>query len=100
MDQAERRSAKRYRFRFSLKVNWSERESLAETAVVSSRAVYFFFREALPVGAPLHFVLTLPELTASKRVQINCDGRVLRADVLPDRIGIAASIDHYEFERP
>jgi hypothetical protein len=100
MDQEERRSAKRYRFEFPLKVNWSERESMTETAEVSSRAVYFFLGEALPVGTPIRFVLTLfPDLNESKPVKLKCEGHVLRIDALPGRIGIAASIDHYEFER-
>ena len=100
MDYEDRRSARRYRFKFPLRVSWSGRESLTETAVVSSRAVYFFFAETLPVGTPLQFVLTLfPELSESKPVQLTCGGHVLRADALPGRIGIAASIDHYEFER-
>ena len=100
MDHQERRSAKRYRFNFPLKVSWSDRQTLTKTAEVSSRAVYFFFAETLPVGTPLQFVLTLfPEVTESKPVQLTCGGHVLRADALPGRIGIAASIDHYEFER-
>ena len=49
---------------------------------------------------PLHFVLTFPELAESKPVHLKCEGHVLRTDALAGRIGIAASIDHYEFERP
>lgn len=101
MDYEERRSVKRYHFKFPLKVSWAGREWLTETGEVSSRAVYFFVREALPLGAPLRFALTLfPELAESKPVHLNCSGRVLRIDLLGGgRMGIAASIDHYEFER-
>jgi hypothetical protein len=101
MDYEERRSAKRYRFKFPLNVSWPGGESLADTTEVSSRAVYFFMRKGFPVGTPLRFVLTLfPELSESKPVHLKCEGRVLRTDFLAEgRIGIAASIDQYEFER-
>jgi len=100
MDQEERRGAKRYRFKFPLKVSWSKREFLTETTEVSSRAVYFFLRETLPVGTLLRFVLTLyPELNESKPIQLKCEGHVLRADVFAGRTGIAASIDHYDVVR-
>ena len=102
MDYEERRSAKRYRFRFPLKVIWcGTRESLTQTAEVSSRGVYFFLPESLPVGTPIEFVLTLyPEATESKPVRLKCRGHVLRiVPVAEDQIGIAASIDKYEFDR-
>lgn len=100
MDSEERRSAKRYPFKFPLRVNWSERESLTETVEVSSRTVYFFLRETPPVGTPVRFVLTLyPELNESKPIRLKCQGHVLRTDVLAGRTGVAASIDHYDFER-
>jgi len=102
MDHEERRSAKRYRFRFPLKVTWSgTRESLTQTVEVSSRGVYFFLSESLQAGTPIEFVLTLyPEFTESKPVRLKCHGRVLRmVPVAEDQIGIAASIDQYEFDR-
>lgn len=103
MDQEERRSAKRYRFRFPLKITWDgTRESMTQTVEVSSRGIYIFLSESLPVGTPIEFVLTLyPELTESEPVRLKCQGRVQR--VVPmseEHFGIAASIGHYEFERP
>jgi hypothetical protein len=103
MDPEERRGAKRYRFRFPRKVTWcGTRESLTHTVEVSSRGVYFVLSESLPLGTPLEFVLTLyPDQTESKPVRLKCRGRVLRiVAVAGDHIGIAASIDDYEFERP
>ena len=103
MDYEERRSSKRYHFRFPLKVHWpGTRESLTEALNVSSRGVYFFLPEPLPLGAPIDFVMTLfPELTETKPVHVNCRGRVQRSEVLTRRrFGIAASIDSYEFVRP
>ena len=102
MDQEERRSAKRYRFRFPMKVTWSgRRESLTETVEISSRAVYFFLAESLAVGTPIEFVLTLyPEFTEAKPVRLKCRGRALRIVAGANgHFGIAASIDQYEFDR-
>src|SRR5689334_18985008 len=102
MDHEERRSAKRYRFRFPLKVTWDgSRELMTQTVEVSSRGVYFFLSESLPVGTPIEFVLTLyPDLTEAKLVRLKCRGRILRiVPVAADQIGIAASIDQYGFDR-
>lgn len=100
MDYEERRSAKRYRLQFPLRVRWSgAREAITKTVDISSRGVYFFLSEALPRETPIDFVMTLfPELAESKRVQLECRGHVQRTDVLAKcRVGIAASIDSYEF---
>ena len=103
MDPEERRGAKRYRFSFPLKVTWSgTRESLTQTVEVSSRGVYFFLSESLPAGTSLEFVLALyPDPAESKPLRLKCQGRVQRiVPVAENQFGIAASIDHYEFERP
>jgi hypothetical protein len=102
MEYQERRRTKRYRFKFPMKVRWSRtRELLTETADVSSRGVYFFSTERLAVGTPLQFVLTMyPELNESKPVRLKGRGYVRRTDAISEgRMGIAASIDHYVFER-
>ena len=102
MEYEERRSTRRYRFKFPLKVSWSRtRELLTETADVSSRGVYFFLTERLPVGTPLQFVLTMyPDPSESKPVRLKCRGYVRRIHVISEgRIGTAATIDHYAFER-
>ena len=105
MDYQERRSAPRYRFKFPLLVSWPGKpESLTETVEVSSRAVYFFWPETLAVGTPLQFVFTIfPGLSESKSVRLKCEGHVLRTEAVKGvqlgHVGIAASIDHYAFER-
>ena len=105
MDYQERRSAKRYGFKFPLQVSWFGRpESLTETVEVSSRAVYFFLPETLTVGTPLQFVFTIfPGLSESKSVRLKCEGHVLRTEAVNGvqlgHFGIAASIDQYVFER-
>jgi hypothetical protein len=102
MEYEERRRTKRYRFKFPLKVTWSRtRELQTETADLSSRGVYFYLTERLPVGTPLQFVLTLyPDLSESELVRLKCRGYVRRIHAISEgRIGIAATIDHYDFVR-
>ncbi len=73
----------------------------AQTRDVSSGGVYFEMNEAPEPGHRLEFVLTLPsEITLAGPVQIRCVGKVIRVDQGAGRqIGVAATIDRYEFLR-
>ena len=79
----------------------AEAEELAQTRDVSSGGVYFEVSEAPSPGSRLEFVLTLPtEITLTGPVQIRCVGKVVRVDHGAGRIiGVAATIDRYEFLR-
>src|SRR5437762_6869748 len=75
----------------------------AETSNVSARGVFFMSTTKPEEGAPLEFILTLsPEITLTDKIQIRCKGRVVRVDqeAGSDKVGIAAVIDHYDFETP
>jgi PilZ domain len=79
-------------------------KQLVETRDVSSSGVYFEFGGPLEVGAALEFLLTLPEpITKSSPVRIRCIGKVVRVDkspsVEPGHVGVAATIERYEFVR-
>ena len=72
----------------------------AQTRDVSSGGVYFQMTEAPQPGNRLEFVLTLPsEITLTGPVQIRCVGKVIRVDQGSGQIGVAATIDRYEFLR-
>lgn len=79
----------------------AESDELAQTRDVSSGGVYFEVAEAPTPGSRLEFVLTLPtEITLTGPVQIRCVGKVVRVDHGTGRqIGVAATIDRYEFVR-
>ena len=73
------------------------------TRDVSSKGIYFQFGFPLNIGSSVEFQLTLPEsLTKGSPVRIRCIGKVVRVDQekngAPD-IGIAATIERYEFVR-
>ena len=76
-------------------------DELAQTRDVSSGGVYFEVAEAPTPGSRLEFVLTLPtEITLTGPVQIRCVGKVVRVDHGAGRqVGVAATIDRYEFVR-
>ena len=79
----------------------AESEEMAQTRDVSSGGVYFEVGEAPQPGSRLEFVLTLPtEITLTGPVQIRCVGKVVRVDHgMGRQIGVAATIDRYEFLR-
>jgi len=78
-------------------------EAAVKTKDISSSGVYLSFTAPMDVGSSLEFVLTLPaEITKGQPVQVKCKGKVVRVDhpAEPgDMIGVAATIERYEFIR-
>jgi hypothetical protein len=74
----------------------SERQG--ETRDVSFRGLYFLSSANFDLGSKIEFVLTLPkEITLATDVQIRCTGIVVRVEPQPEKAGIAARIEKYEF---
>ena len=92
-----------HRFPMTLPLVLARGESTDESAKtrdVSSGGVYFEMDEAPQQGSRLEFVLTLPsEITLTGPVQIRCIGKVIRVDRGSGHVGVAATIDRYEFLR-
>jgi PilZ domain len=98
----ERRSARRFSMMLPLRVRFTSEETIQEqegqTRDVSFRGLYFTIEAALENGAPIEFVLTLPQqITLAGDVHIRCYARVLRVEPNDGRRGVAARIDRYEF---
>lgn len=93
------------RFLMTLPLTLSRSAGTAEEPVqthdVASGGVYFEIGEAPQPGSRMEFVLTLPTaITLSSPVQVRCHGKVIRVDRSAGRrVGVAATIDHYEFLR-
>ena len=97
------------RFPMTLPVNLKVEElggaeiEAVQTRDVSSGGIYFEYESPLEVGTSLEFVLTLPgEITKGSSVRIRCMGKVVRVDKTSeqgDRVGIAVTIERYEFVR-
>jgi len=79
-------------------------QQVVQTRDVSSSGVFFEFDSPLDVGAPLEFLLTLPEpITKGSPVRIRCIGKVVRvehgSEGQASNVGVAATIERYEFLR-
>ena len=102
---ADRRKYHRYDLSIEVKVQPRKRAAtVVETYTrdISARGIYFDFSEKMEIGSELEFELNLPpELCAGKSVRIRCRGRIVRLDKPKTEagIGIAASIESYEFVR-
>jgi len=102
---SEKRKHRRYELSLDLEVKARKRALAAvqtQTRDISARGVYFVFTESIEIGSELGFELNLPpELGAGKDVRINCRGRIVRVDRISGshQVGVAATIDSYEFIR-
>jgi hypothetical protein len=101
----DRRKYRRYDLSIEVKVQPRKRAAPvveAHTRDISARGVYFDFSEKMEIGSELEFELNLPaELCAGKNVRIRCRGRIVRLDKpkADTGVGIAATIESYEFVR-
>ena len=102
---ADKRRSQRFPIALPVDLRLKE-EGSAETPVktrdISSSGVYLEFSTPLDLGSSLEFVLTLPaEITKGQAVRVKCLGKVIRVDkgLTADSVGVAATIDRYEFLR-
>ena len=74
---------------------------IGETRNLSSTGVYFVVGETVELGSLLEFIITLPdEISMSGPVRLMCKGKVTRVEQQEETlIGIAATIERYEFQR-
>ncbi len=101
---AYKRRAQRFPMALPVAVRLREngREATVKTKDISSSGVYLEFSAPMDVGSSLEFVLTLPrEITRGKSVRVKCKGKVVRVDQVSEgsAVGVAATIDRYEFIR-
>ncbi len=106
MNASDKRRARRFPMTLPVAIKVEEitgEENPGHTRNVSSSGVYFEFSSPIDIGTPLEFVLTLPEqITKGSAVRIKCVGRVIRVDRSSadvESIGVAATIERYEFLR-
>ena len=106
MNAADKRRARRFPMTLPVAVKVEakpEQEAGVQTLNVSSSGVYFEFSTPLGVGTTLEFVLTLPgQITKGSPVRIKCIGKVVRVDTggsEAESVGVAATIERYEFLR-
>jgi hypothetical protein len=96
---ADKRMARRFSLQLPVAVRDRGREELASTRDISSRGICFYTETRLETGAEVDFTLTLPpEITMTEAIQVNCKGKVVRVEDLPNgKLAIAAQINQYQF---
>lgn len=101
-----REQRRAHRFELSLPLTLvrggrAESPRLGETRNLSSRGVYFVVPEVMELGALLEFIVTLPpELSVAGPVRLLCKGKVTRVEQKEETlVGVAATIERYEFVR-
>ncbi|MBI4460148.1 MAG: PilZ domain-containing protein [Acidobacteria bacterium] len=103
MNAADKRRARRFPMKLPVIVRadeMSEGKAPSRTINISSTGIYFEFGSDVGIGSSLEFVLTLPEqITRAGPVQIRCMGKVVRVDRGNGGVGVAATIERYEFMR-
>jgi len=101
----ERRVTIRFPLKLPMTVRWTTPTGIAEVQTesqdVSSGGVYFCLPKQIEASSPVEIVMMLPnEITLVGRMQVCCEGRVRRTQLLElNRVGVAAQIEHYEFLR-
>ncbi len=100
----ELRSTRRFNLRLPVEVKYSTdsvKQAKAHTRDVSSRGICFYFDSLIQTGSDIEFTLTLPpEITLTESIRVRCKGTVVRVEppAGPNgKVGVAATIQHYEF---
>jgi len=103
VQQAEKRSTRRFALRLPVSVNYAGETTVAlpaQTRDVSARGICFFLDAPLNAGSAIEFTLTLPpEITLTESIRVRCKGKVVRVDdgLADAKVPVAAVIDEYEF---
>ena len=99
----ERRRAQRYPMTLPLgvvRISRDDADLAGRTRNLSSKGAYFVVTGHLEHGMAIEFFVTLQQgLGSTGDIRLRCRGHVLRLEKLDqrDRLGVAATIDHYQF---
>lgn len=102
---SERRKSQRFDLTLPIHVIRLSEKSVSlvgRTRDVSSGGAYFLLNADVDAGTPIEFFVTLQGgLSSVSKVRLRCLGRVTRAERMGEEghLGIAATIDRYQFVR-
>jgi len=101
----DRRKSHRYLLTLPCRVVRARRETVefrGRTHNLSSKGAFFVVDGSVEPGAAIEFLVTLHEDREDKReVYLRCRGHVIRLEktVSKDQVGVAATIDRFQFVR-
>jgi len=96
----ERRARQRFEVNQPVSVLWEGKTFSGFTQDLSGGGVFFYTEAALPEGATVELVLTMPsEVTLGETMPVRCRGRVLRSSVANPsrRVGVAVRLESYQY---
>jgi hypothetical protein len=99
----EKRAARRFALRIPVSVTRGESLNHSESAQirdVSARGISLYLDSPMEQGSLIGFTLTLPpEITLTESIRVQCKGRVVRVESVPNdgKTSVAAVIEEYEF---
>jgi hypothetical protein len=102
---SERRKSQRFDLTLPIHVVRLSEKSVSlvgRTRDVSSGGAYFVVSAPLDMGAPIEFFVTLQGgVSSASKVRLRCLGRITRSEALGEEghLGVAATIDRYQFVR-
>jgi PilZ domain len=96
-ERSERRASARHRIALPTALD----DAQGATRDVSASGVFFTLHDRstrpLELQAPIRFRLTLEHADPRGPLRIGCEGHVVRVELGPEVIGMAVSIDTYDF---
>jgi hypothetical protein len=99
--QPEKRTTRRFSLDLPISVkflNNGQQELAGHTRDVSSRGVFMYLDTDITAGAPIEFVMTLPqEITLADPIRVRCMGKILRVDKAAQGQGVAVAFEKYDF---
>jgi hypothetical protein len=96
-ERSERRASSRHRIALPVALD----DAQASTRDVSASGALFTLHDRSPrppeLHEPIRFRLTLEHVDPQGPLHIGCEGHVVRGELDPQAIGVAVSIDTYDF---
>jgi len=105
-ENKDRRRSHRYLLTLGcdvIRIRRDEVQLRGRTRNLSAKGAYFVMDGSVEPGAPIEFLVTLQEGVGKEQgVKLRCRGHVIRLDdqvASRNQVGVAATIDRYQFVR-
>lgn len=89
--QDEKRASRR----IQLEVPVHMGEPIGTTRDISGNGIYFVTARSIALNEQISFSVELDYIIPDKPLNLNCQGRVVRVEIIGDQLGVAAQIDRF-----
>jgi len=94
MKESEKRRAPRHQGKLPVKLKGGK----GITRNFSSSGIFFETDRSFSPGQPIEFTIMLEHADPAGHIRMKCQGEIVRVEESGQKIGVAATIDSYEFE--